>query len=125
MAKYFIKSEQLRELRHYQDIFIRYRDSIDELCREERDDIVYGFNLGQMYNRLHDLWVDMGDFLDDIDNQRIPDSDEISLIGRSVELDGVKYKIVDHFKIDTNTVKIDDDLGSNISLDWSNVTLID
>lgn len=50
-------------------MFSRNADRIQELCNTERFDIVYGFELGQMYSHLKDCFINMSDLEDEIKKQ--------------------------------------------------------
>ena len=44
-------------------------DEIKELCNTERFDIVYGFELGQMYSHLKNCYIEMIELEDEIKKQ--------------------------------------------------------
>lgn len=67
--KYFITEEQLETIKHYGEMFSRNADRIQELCNTEQFDIVYGFELGQMYSHLKDCFINMSDLEDEIKKQ--------------------------------------------------------
>lgn len=47
-----ITKDQLRRLNHYAESLDSVADLIRELCSSEKDDIVYGYELGKLYYHL-------------------------------------------------------------------------
>lgn len=69
--KYFITKEQLEDIAHFKRMFELNADLVRDLCNSEKDDIVYGFELGKMYSHLRDCFVNMMALESDIINQKI------------------------------------------------------
>lgn len=69
--KYLINEEQLRLLNHYSRMFESNSDDIKSLCNGEKDDIVYGFELGQMYRHLRECFIEMTEICDEIKEQEV------------------------------------------------------
>lgn len=72
MAKrYYLNEEQFESLEHYKRMFELNADKIAKLCEAERDDVVYGFHLGEMHSHLRDCFMEMMKILNKIRDQRI------------------------------------------------------
>lgn len=69
--KYLITQEQLGEIEHYRRMFELNADIIKDLCSSEKDDIVYGFELGQMHSHLKDCQMEMMKLESEIRDQKI------------------------------------------------------
>lgn len=69
--KYLINEEQLRLLNHYSRMFDVNSDLVKELTSDEKDDIVYGFELGKMYNHLCECYHKMSQICDEIKEQEM------------------------------------------------------
>lgn len=69
--KYFITSDQLDTLEHYKRMFSVNADVIKELCNSEKDDIVYGFELGEMHSHLRQCFMEMMELHSKILDQEI------------------------------------------------------
>ena len=61
-----ITAEQLETIEHYQRMFRLNSETIQELCSEEQDDVVYGFELGKMHSHLEECFIGMMKLTDDI-----------------------------------------------------------
>jgi hypothetical protein len=59
MKQYKINSEQLSEIGHYKDMFSYFAECISDLCSEERNDIVYGFRLGEIHSALRQKFAEI------------------------------------------------------------------
>ena len=70
-ADYFITQEQLETIEHYKRMFEVNAERIKTLCRSEKDDIVYGFELGEMHYHLRDCFVEMTGLEDEIRKQDV------------------------------------------------------
>jgi hypothetical protein len=57
--KYYITQDQLEDIEHYKRMFEFNASRVGQLCNSEQDDIVYGFELGQMYAHLRDCFIKM------------------------------------------------------------------
>lgn len=68
---YYLSQEQLDDLDHYKRMFRLNSESIWDLCNTERDDVVYGFVLGQRYTHLEDCFIKMMEIVSDIEEQKI------------------------------------------------------
>lgn len=67
--KYYITSEQLSQLKHYQEMFCFEKENLRELCKSEKDDIVYGFQLGETSSNLSRCQIEMMELEDEIKKQ--------------------------------------------------------
>jgi hypothetical protein len=70
-VNYYITQEQLELIEHYKRMFELNAETIQELCNSEKDDIVYGFELGKIHSHLRDCFVDMMNLEDEIRKQII------------------------------------------------------
>ncbi len=61
-----ITKDQLETIEHYQRMFNHNADRVQELCNEEKDDVVYGFELGKMHSRLRECFMGMMNLTNDI-----------------------------------------------------------
>lgn len=59
MKTYKITEEQLELIGHYKRMFELNADLIKNLCSSEKDDIVYGFTLGEAHSHLRQCFIDM------------------------------------------------------------------
>jgi len=64
--KYTITQEQLEQLEHFQQMFRHHADVIKDLCSSEKDDVVYGFQLGETYTYLSKHFIEMMELTDEI-----------------------------------------------------------
>ena len=73
MAKkeYYITGQQLYEIEHFQRMFEYDAEVIKDLCSSEKDDIVYGFALGELHSHLRKCFLDMMQLHSQIENQII------------------------------------------------------
>ena len=69
MKGYLITQEQLEKIEHYKRMFEVNAEIIQELCHSERDDIVYGFNLGKMHSHLRQCFIEMMELESEIKSQ--------------------------------------------------------
>ena len=69
--EYLIDDEDLRLLNHYKEMFNLNSERVQELCNGEKDDIVYGFELGNMYSHLRDCFMEMIELTDEIKNKEV------------------------------------------------------
>lgn len=70
-TKYYITQEQLDSLEHNKDMFALNADRISDLCKSGKDDIVYGFELGQIYSHLRECFKSMMELEDEIKQQEV------------------------------------------------------
>ncbi len=59
MKEYLITQEQIEKIEHYKRMFGFNAEIVKDLCSEEREDIVYGFELGKMHSHLRQCFIDM------------------------------------------------------------------
>lgn len=71
--QYVVTHEQLRDLEHFQNMFDNISMEIKELCKAEKSDIEYGFQLGGMYYNLRSQYLSMINVVGDIHKQIIKD----------------------------------------------------
>jgi len=71
--KYLITQEQLEQIEHYKRMFELNADLVRDLCNSEKDDIVYGFELGKMHSHLRNCFMEMMELESEIRNQKIID----------------------------------------------------
>ena len=71
--KYLITQEQLEQIEHYKRMFELNADLVKDLCNSEKDDVVYGFELGKMHSHLRHCFIDMMELESEIRNQKVVD----------------------------------------------------
>jgi hypothetical protein len=59
MKGYLITEEQLEKLEDFERMLDVNAEIIAVLCSEEKDDIVYGFELGKVHSDLRQCYIDM------------------------------------------------------------------
>ena len=69
--KYYITQHQLETIEHYKRMFELNAETIQQLCDSEKDDVVYGFELGKIHSHLRDCFVNMIELEDEIKQQLI------------------------------------------------------
>jgi hypothetical protein len=69
MKEYLITQEQIEKLEHFKKMFEFNAQLVQDLCSGERDDIVYGFELGRMHSHLRQCFIDMMELESEIRNQ--------------------------------------------------------
>lgn len=69
--KYSITQEQLEQIEHYKRMFELNADLIKNLCAFEKDDIIYGFELGIIYYQLRNCFMEMMNLESEIRNQKL------------------------------------------------------
>lgn len=57
--EYLITKKQVDDLEFYKEMFAEHADRIKELCNLEKEDISYGFELGQIYSNLRTYFSEM------------------------------------------------------------------
>jgi len=70
-VRYYITEEQLEAIAHYKRMFEANADELKGLCKSEQSDIVYGFELGQMYSHLRECFFEMIELEENIKKQQI------------------------------------------------------
>lgn len=71
--KYLITQDQLEQIEHYKRMFELNADLVRDLCNSEKDDVVYGFELGKMHSHLRDCFIGMMELESEIRNQKALD----------------------------------------------------
>ena len=61
-----ITADQLETIEHYQRMFRLNSETIQRLCSEEQDEVVYGFELGKVYTHLEECFMGMMKLTDEI-----------------------------------------------------------
>jgi len=69
MKGYLVTQEQLEKIEHYKRMFEVNAEIVQELCSSERDDIVYGFNLGKLHSHLRQCFIEMMELEHEIKDQ--------------------------------------------------------
>jgi len=72
--KYWITQEQFNLISHYKRMFELHAESIQNLCSTERDDIVYGFELGGTHSHLRQCFMEMMELESEIMQQKCSES---------------------------------------------------
>jgi hypothetical protein len=73
MKGYLITQEQIEKLEHYKRMFELNAELIKDLCGEEKDDVVYGFELGKMHSHLRQCFIGMMELESEIRIQNFSD----------------------------------------------------
>lgn len=71
--EYLITQKQLEQIEHYKRMFELNADLVMQLCNSQKDDIVYGFELGKMYSHLRHCYIEMCELETEIRNQTVVD----------------------------------------------------
>lgn len=66
---YNISQKQLDDINYFQRMFQLNAETIQELCNSEKDDVVYGFELGRMHSHLKKCYMEMLELEGDIREQ--------------------------------------------------------
>jgi hypothetical protein len=75
MTKYYVTPEQLESIEHYKRMFELNAETIRQLCSSEKDDVVYGFELGQIHSHMRDCFIEMYDLTGEIRKQIAKDGE--------------------------------------------------
>jgi len=75
-VKYYITEEQLDTIEHHKRMFELDAENIRQLCNSEKDDVVYGFELGKIHSHLRECFINMMELVDEIKNQKINDKEK-------------------------------------------------
>ena len=67
--EYLITADQLEVIEHHRRMFELEAERIEGLCSSEKDDVVYGFELGKMHSHLRDCFTNMYGLVEEIRNQ--------------------------------------------------------
>jgi len=73
--KYFITQDQFDNISHFKRMFELHAESINDLCKTEKDDVVYGFELGKLHTYLRDNFIDMMNLESEIKKQELKKKD--------------------------------------------------
>lgn len=88
-TKYLITQDQLHAINYSKDMFELNAKSINSLCSSEKEDIVYGFELGQRYTHLMDCFIEMMELVSAIEKQKFvekeAEADSIDPVKQSIE----------------------------------------
>jgi len=57
--EYKITQEQLDDISYYKTMFEYHSGVIRHLCESEKDDIVYGFQLGETHTQMRQCYIKM------------------------------------------------------------------
>jgi hypothetical protein len=63
----------MEQIEHYKRMFELNADLVKNLCNSEKDDIVYGFELGKMHSHLRDCFIEMMELENEIKSQKVFD----------------------------------------------------
>ena len=69
MKGYLVTQDQIEKIEHYRRMFDVNAELVKDLCNVEKDDIVYGFELGKMYSHLRECFFNMTTLEDEIRSQ--------------------------------------------------------
>lgn len=72
VKKYLITEDQLEQIEHYKRMFELNAELVKDLCTGEKDDIVYGFELGKMHSHLRECFIEMMNLEHEIKSQNQP-----------------------------------------------------
>lgn len=68
---YKITQSQFEDIDHLKRMFEHNAERIRKLCSEERSDVVYGFELGEIHSHLRECFMKMDELEDNISNSRV------------------------------------------------------
>lgn len=68
---YKITKEQLDTLERIREVLMYDRDNINKLCTSQRDEIVYGFELGKLYSSISRVHLELIEITSDISDQEL------------------------------------------------------
>lgn len=57
--KYYITQEQLERIDHFKEMFRYESDNLRDLCSSEKDDVVYGYQMGQTSANLSECHMNL------------------------------------------------------------------
>ena len=69
MKTYTLTQDQLDDLEHFKHMFEHNAELLRGICSSEKDDIVYGFELGRMYSSLESNFLEMSKLMYSIKEQ--------------------------------------------------------
>lgn len=78
MRKYLITQEQIELIEHFKRMFQVDADMVQDLCNSEKDDIVYGFELGKLHSHLRDCFIEMMELESEIRKQMVVNNELIT-----------------------------------------------
>lgn len=70
-TEYKITEKQLGDFEHIQSLVNDNAETLRTLCKQERSDIEYGFELGNMYSHFKKLYIEMDNLISDIYQQTV------------------------------------------------------
>lgn len=66
MKEYKITEEQFEQLTYFKRMFEFNAQLVEDVCKEEKRDIEYGFELGKIHSNLRKHFIDMEEFENEI-----------------------------------------------------------
>jgi len=69
--KYIVTEEQIKDIEHYKRMFELNAERIQKLCVQERSDIEYGFELGQIHTHLRECFIEMMNLEEEVRKQEV------------------------------------------------------
>lgn len=72
----YITQEQIEDIEHIKRMFNLNAERIEKLCSVERGDIQYGFELGQIYSHLKEMFISTDNLLEELSGQVIEKHEE-------------------------------------------------
>jgi hypothetical protein len=72
MKGYKITQEQFESIQHFKRMFDSQSDLILEITKEEKPDILIGFELGKLYNYQRDCYIQMMELETQIKSSILP-----------------------------------------------------
>lgn len=67
--EYKITGEQLEQISHFTRMFVLNAERVAKLASSEKDEIVYGFTLGEIHTHLRECFMDMTELENEIEDQ--------------------------------------------------------
>lgn len=68
-TEYKITEQQIEDFQHIQTMVNDNAENLRSLCNQERSDIEYGFELGNMYSHFKKLYIEMDNLITSIYQQ--------------------------------------------------------
>lgn len=69
--EYKITLEQFEEINYFKRMFEHHAETIRQLCLSEKDDVVYGFTLGETHSHMRQCFIGMMELESKIREQEI------------------------------------------------------
>ena len=95
MMKYVITEEQLESIGHFKCMFELNANTIYNLCDSEKDDIVYGFELGKIHSHLRELFSEMMKLEEEICQQKLIHTKKLNPTQEATDFTNEALKLVD------------------------------